>query len=228
MSQNINNTDTVTAPDGRRYKEVPVRNACPIWAAAAVWGIAMLVFPMYKIFFVVLTAALSVLAGVLTAKFMPKETRRVEIPFSSGNADLDTTVKELDRVSSVITANSTGAEMISAAAAQEMKDIAAAIGRIRAEIIKSPEKIAKLRKFFNYYLPTTEKLTGKYAELAAAGHTGTAGENINETLSSIEGILGQIRTAFDKQYDALFADVAMDITTDVTVLETKIKMDHLD
>lgn len=213
------------APIGRSYKEVPVKSALPIWAATAVWGISMFAFPMYRIPFLVLTAALSAGAGILTAKFVPKETRRIEIPFTSGNADIDSTVAELNRVEDAILADSKAAETHgSTAAAEEMKTIAALTGKIRAELIRTPDDMKKLRKFFNYYLPVTVKLTGKYTEIIADDK---AGDNRLETRRAIEGTLGQIRSAFEKQYDALFADDAMDITTDIDVLEAKMKMDNL-
>ena len=54
------------------------------------------------------------------------------------------------------------------------------------------------------------------------------GVRLYEAMDSIEKALEQIRTAFEKQHDALFEEDALDMTTDVAVLETLLKQDALD
>ena len=48
--------------------EVKRKTAYPYWAAAAVWVIAALFFPMYKVIHFVVIAALSAAAGIITYK----------------------------------------------------------------------------------------------------------------------------------------------------------------
>ena len=50
--------------------------------------------------------------------------------------------------------------------------------------------------------------------------TGISGDNITGTKERVESIMGTIVTAFEKQLDALFGADAMDISTDISVLET--------
>ena len=48
---------------------------------------------------------------------------------------------------------------------------------------------------------------------------GIKGDNITSTMVEIERITHTIALAFEKQLDALFQDEALDISTDITVLE---------
>ena len=87
-----------------------------------------------------------------------------------------------------------------------------------------PNKEGQLRTFLNYYLPTTLKILRAYAQLDAQG---IEGENISAAKERIEGMMDQVVYGFEKQLDKLFQDDAMDITSDVEVLENMLKKDGL-
>lgn len=221
---NKDNTPAVVEKDGKKYKVVQVKSALPIWAAAAVWLLAPLIFPMYNVFHLLIVAALSVGAALLVKKFLPKETKLVEIPFYTGNHDLDETVKS---ISAALSDLKSAAERIASAkpeTARRLRDIAKTIEKIRDALITSPDDLPKVRRFLNYYLPTTQKLADKYAYLTAQDANST---NIQETSRAIENALAQVDTSFAHQLDALFADDALDVSTDITVLETLLARDNL-
>ena len=88
--------------------------------------------------------------------------------------------------------------------------------KIIACVVQDPEKLPQIRRFMNYYLPTTLKLLNAYDRMADVG---VSGENIDGTKGRIEDIMQTIVTAFDKQLDALFGDEALDISTDIDVME---------
>ena len=48
---------------------------------------------------------------------------------------------------------------------------------------------------------------------------GVSGENIGATMSKVEAMMRTIVAAFEKQLDALYGAEALDISTDITVLE---------
>ena len=87
-----------------------------------------------------------------------------------------------------------------------------------------PERSSQLRSFLNYYLPTTLKILRAYAQLDAQG---IEGENISAAKARIEGMMDQVVAGFEKQLDKLFQDQAMDISSDVQVLESMLKKDGL-
>ena len=72
----------------------------------------------------------------------------------------------------------------------------------------------------SYYLPTTLKLLNAYDRMDA---TGVAGDNISSTKQRVETMMDTLVQAYDKQLDALFGDEAMDISTDITVMENLLR-----
>ena len=97
-------------------------------------------------------------------------------------------------------------------------------GKILAYQKSHPNKEGQLRTFLNYYLPTTLKILRAYAQLDAQG---IEGENISAAKKRIEDMMDQVVSGFEKQLDKLFQDDAMDITSDVEVLENMLKKDGL-
>ena len=89
-------------------------------------------------------------------------------------------------------------------------------------IADHPEKAPQIRKFMNYYLPTTLKLLNSYQRLSAQS---VKGENITSTMFNIAGMMHTVADAFEKQLDALFSQEAMDISADITVFETLLKQE---
>lgn len=89
---------------------------------------------------------------------------------------------------------------------------------------KNPDKAGQLRSFLNYYLPTTLKILRAYAQL---DQQGVEGENISAAKERIEGMMDKVVEGFEKQLDKLFENAAMDITSDVAVLEKMLDNDGL-
>ena len=56
---------------------------------------------------------------------------------------------------------------------------------------------------------------------------GVSAENIDTSLNRIRGMMDTIVSAFDKQLDSLFGEEALDISTDITVLETMMAREGL-
>ena len=97
-------------------------------------------------------------------------------------------------------------------------------GKIFDIVAGQPAKLPQLRRFLNYYLPTTLKLLNAYDRMGAAG---VEGANIDGTMGRIDAMMDKVVEAFDKQLDALFADEALDISTDITVLEQMLAQEGL-
>ena len=97
-------------------------------------------------------------------------------------------------------------------------------GRILDYQRQNPAKAGQLRSFLNYYLPTTLKILRAYAQL---DQQGVEGENISAAKTRIEGMMDKVVEGFEKQLDLLFRDEALDITSDVSVLEKMLEKDGL-
>lgn len=102
------------------------------------------------------------------------------------------------------------------------------IGEITGKILdyqrQHPGQESQLRSFLSYYLPTTLKILRAYAQLDAQG---VEGENISAAKARIEGMMDKVVEGFEKQLDKLFQDSAMDISSDVSVLEKMLEKDGL-
>lgn len=96
--------------------------------------------------------------------------------------------------------------------------------KIFQEVGRSPDKLPQIRKFMDYYLPTTLKLLNAYDRMSG---TGVSGKNIDTTLARVEGMMRTIVSAFEKQLDSLYGAEALDISTDITVLETMMAREGL-
>ena len=96
--------------------------------------------------------------------------------------------------------------------------------KITQDAIADPTDIPKIRKFMNYYLPTTIKLLNAYDRM---GQQGIEGENIDRTMKSIEEMLDAAIAAYKKQLDSLFADQALDIETDIAVMNAMLDREGL-
>ena len=115
-------------------------------------------------------------------------------------------------------------EILDQAVSDKIDRIAALTRDIYSFVALNPEREIEVHKFMNYYLPTTMKLLKSYSLLERQSYQG---ENIVASRHDIEEILGTLVHAFEKQLDQLFAADAVDISSDITVLETMIAKNGL-
>lgn len=87
-----------------------------------------------------------------------------------------------------------------------------------------PAQLTEIQKFMDYYLPTTLKLVNTYKEFDIQI---VQGENIKTAKNEIESTLDTINLAFEKLFDSLFMNAAMDVSTDISVLETLLAQEGL-
>lgn len=215
----------VVETKGQQYREIPIKSAIPFWGAAVIWVIAAAVMPMHKISILILTALVSVGVYAFITLILPKKTIQEKIPYFSGDKPFDEIVNSIDESMEVISGDSKQVYVERPEGSAAMNEILSYILKIREDILKNPQKVKKISRFLNYYLPTTVKLSDKYVYLLQQR---SKGENVTEALASIEKAFEQIKQAFIKQHDALFEEEALDLSTDVDVLETLIKQDDLD
>jgi hypothetical protein len=113
----------------------------------------------------------------------------------------------------------------------ENEEVSRKIQRIREvtacifdQVKENPEKLDQIRTFMNYYLPTTLKLLNAYAQLEKQK---VSGENIRVSMERIEKMLSQLVFAFEQQLDQMFEADALDISSDIKVLERMMAKDGL-
>lgn len=94
--------------------------------------------------------------------------------------------------------------------------------RIFQTLREHPEKSDQMRRFMEYYLPTTVKLVESYAEFDSAG---VEGENIRTAKEEIEKTMDTINEAFEKLLDDLYQNAAFEASADARVLKTVLAQD---
>jgi hypothetical protein len=92
------------------------------------------------------------------------------------------------------------------------------------QVKQNPQKLNQIHTFMNYYLPTTLKLLSAYGQLERQT---VEGENIRISKERIEKMLSQLVFAFEQQLDQMFEADALDISSDIAVLERMMAKDGL-
>ena len=208
------------------------KSVAPFYAVAAVWLACGLLVPLYAPIHYLLVAAASGVVFLLVSALcrsgalgQAKETQtapKQEAEPSTGNAELDKMLKdgrlaiaEMKRLDDNIADPGISADIV------RLEQVSQ---KIFDEVKRDPGKLPQIRKFMEYYLPTTLKLLNAYDRMSGAG---VSGENIDTTLAKVEGMMRTIVAAFEKQLDSLYGAEALDISTDITVLENMMAREGL-
>lgn len=97
-------------------------------------------------------------------------------------------------------------------------------GEIFRTVHDRPEKAPQIRKFMDYYLPTTLKIVSTYRMISERG---AFGSEMAQARQRIEDALGTVIKGCQKLLSKLYQDDVLDITTDIDVLEQMLKRDGL-
>ena len=106
----------------------------------------------------------------------------------------------------------------------KINEIMRVTDKIVQDAISDPSDIPQIKKFMNYYLPTTIKLLNAYDRMSSQG---IEGENLDKSMKSINEMLDDAIAAYKKMLDSLFADQALDIETEIDVMNTMLSREGL-
>ena len=205
--------------------KITKKPVAPIYAVAVLWVVWGLFFPLHKPFHFVLAVIASVAVFCIGKAIWPNKTYETvdpepvkkeekKEPETTGNPEIDALIKERDRaVSEMRRLNDSIEDPVISA---QIDQLESTTKKIIAQVVQTPEKLPQIRRFLNYYLPTTLKLLNAYDRADSVGISGT---NVDGTKGKVSEMMDTIVTAFDKQLDALFGEEALDISTDITVME---------
>lgn len=202
--------------DASPLKEVKTPSVLPIYGIGAVWLLYNLCFPMYKLWHLLLCTVLSAAVYLLLRKLCPPTVTYVKEPDpepDTGNRQLDDAIRQgRNYIREIRRLND---EIPDQSLSDDLEEIERLTTEIFRQIEKSPEKLPKIRKMMNYFLPTTLKLVGKYAELQGQ----SALENVRTMLEEIRQLVSSVKAAFRKQLDNLYEHDVVDVTADIQVME---------
>ena len=98
------------------------------------------------------------------------------------------------------------------------------VEQIFLRVEADPEVVPDLKKLMDYYLPMTVKLLNAYADMDAQS---LQGETIQTSKREIEDTLDTLNQAYEKLLDDLFQDTALDLSCDISVLQTMLAQEGL-
>lgn len=107
---------------------------------------------------------------------------------------------------------------------EQMDELESVSNKIFRTVIEQPGKAPQIRRFMDYYLPTTLKMLTSYRVM---GQRGVQGREVEDVRQKIEAAMGVVVGAFRKQLNTLYQNDILDISTDIDVLETMLKQDSL-
>lgn len=203
------------------------RSPYPIYAVGALWVVWAFLGPMYTLFHFVVLFALSAAVYGLTRGLVwkdnvvtvpdpiPEPRNEEEKALAELAAERDRAISEMRRLNAAITDETISGQI------DHLEEVT---GKIFQAVEESPEKRPQIRRFLQYYLPTTLKILNAYDRMDAAG---VEGDNIAPAKGKVEGMMDMVCQAFDKQLDSLFGEEALDISTDITVLEQMLAREGL-
>ena len=106
----------------------------------------------------------------------------------------------------------------------KINEIMLVTDKIAQDAIEDPSDVPQIKKFFRYYLPTTIKLLHAYDRMSSQG---IEGENIDKSISNINEMLDVAIAAYKKRLDSLFENQALDIETDIDVMNQMLAREGL-
>ena len=95
---------------------------------------------------------------------------------------------------------------------------------IMQDAVDDPDDIPQIKKFFKYYLPTTIKLLNAYDRMDSKEFQG---DNITNSKENINEMLDVAIKAYKKRLDSLFENQALDIETDIDVMNQMLQREGL-
>ncbi|WP_296046523.1 5-bromo-4-chloroindolyl phosphate hydrolysis family protein [uncultured Gemmiger sp.] len=205
-----------------KWEEKRTRPVLPIYLAALVWPVGALLLPTYRLSNLLIITGLSLAAYGLGNKLCPTRVIKKQVPYATGSEDVDAMLSgisaNLDKLH-VLNDAIPDAELSAAMTRMEKA------GRsIAAAVEQSPDKARTIDRFARYYLPEVIKLMTTYASMEK---NGVKGENADQILAELRRNAATTAKAFENQLDALYSAEAMDISTDIEVLDGILKSQNL-
>lgn len=197
----------------------------PFYAAAACWVIYALLLPLYRLTDFFIVSCISLAGYFSFRKIFPGKTEEISEPVQqeeTGDKTIDTVISEgREYLRQIREVNDAIPDPVLSEKIYRLEDVTR---KIFDHILQNPNKMPQIRKFMGYYLPTTLKLLKAYETLDKQG---VKGENIQSSMHDVEMMMDTIIAAFEKQLDNLFQEEALDISSDISVMETMLAQEGL-
>ncbi len=203
-----------------------------IIAAGAVVMMYSALFPLYRVGDYIPCALLAILIGKVVSimgagldvstrnREDAAKARQVEELPLSGDEGADAVIARGQEMLHQIRAENDA--ILDEALSAQMDELERLCVQIFTTVAEKPAKAPQIRKFMNYYLPTTLKVLGSYRMM---DQRGVSAEDMAAARSEAIRGMGMVLTACQKQLDNLYKDTILDVSTDIDVMEQMLKRD---
>ena len=206
-------------------REVKRKSAVPVYIAAAVFALYALIFPLYSLWHFFIAALVTAAAWLAADKLIPPVTEYIPEekpePVSYGQ-ETDAILNEAKRAGDEMRRLS--ASIGEPALSEKISRLISLSDRIARDAIEDPSDVRQIQKFQSYFLPSTIGLLNAYDRMGAQS---LSGDNITSARDQISQMLDTEISAFEKQLDALYKNDAMNIDTDIRVMQSLLEREGL-
>ena len=208
-------------------REVKKKSVGPIYTVASVWLLYALFFPLYELWHFIVAIAVTGIFGFISTKIFKTKITYVEEPVPEPEpvtyggevdsiiAEGQLAIREMSRLRASIKDLGVKAKI---------DELMMVTDKIVEDAIHDESDVPQIKRFLSYYIPTTIKLLNAYDRMSDQG---IDGKNITGTMQSIEEMLDRSVEAYKKQLDSLFENQALDIETDIEVMNQMLRREGL-
>lgn len=201
-----------------KWVEQRKKSVLPVYFVGAAWLVCGLILPLYQLWALLAAAVAGAGAYLVGRRLCPDIVTRVEVPFMTGREDVDEMLESIQaKLAELHVLNDRIPDTGLSASIYRMEQAGT---RILAEVERDPGKGPQIRRFANYYLPDAVKILALYAKMEEQG---VQGANTSAVKREVEANAASIAAAFEHQLDSLFASDALDLSTDLEVLQGMLK-----
>ncbi len=213
-----------------------------IYSFALAWLLLSIIFPLHELWGLAVVALLSSLIALIFGKAGSARSRKkaekrkqaeekaaANVSAARSGQQIKSYGPEIDPI--IAEGNRALAEMgrlyssiKDVQVRKKINELMRITDKITQDAIADPSDIPQIKKFMNYYLPTTIKLLNSYDRMSSQG---IEGDNLNKSMSSINEMLDEAIVAYKKRLDSLFENQALDIETDIEVMNTMLAREGL-
>lgn len=212
-----------------------------IYSFAAVWLVMAFILPLYRVWGLAAAIISSALVAFFVGKRSAKKAMQAEAEEQkqaqaaaaqraaqekaqekSYGPEVDAILKEGNRALSEM--GRLYMSIKDPEVRKKINEIMRITDKIAQDAIEDPSDIPQIKKFMNYYLPTTIKLLNAYDRMSSQG---IEGENLDKSMKNINEMLDTAIEAYKKRLDSLFANQALDIESDIEVMNTMLEREGL-
>ena len=211
------------------------KKVAPVYTFAGVWLAAACFLPLYRLWALLLTLGLAGFSAYIVGKHAWKKEReaaqaeakqqepaKTPAPQKSYGPEIDPILQEGNRALGEMGRIYMSVQDVEVR--KKINELMRITDKITQDAIHDPDDIPQIKKFMNYYLPTTIKLLNAYDRMSAQG---IEGENLDKSMKSINEMLDQAIEAYKKRLDSLFENQALDIETDIEVMNQMLAREGL-